>query len=113
MTIKFIILAIFIMAMAIPSAASASTRFCGYVSKGLGVRAVGPTSCSFAKATANTYLAQYATGSPLPARYIRVHSKVTHLDYTMFCRIRHFSAIDANPYLLCTGGNNARVEVWS
>ena len=101
--IKLIILTLTILVMAVSAASASSDRFCAHSSNGLGVWAIGPTSCSFAKATANTYLAQHRA-------HIRVYSHVTHRSYNMWCRtIKTYDS----PYLLCTGANNARVEIRS
>lgn len=99
------IITILVLLVAAASAATAqasSHRYCGLATNGLAVHAVGPTSCSFAKATANTYLAQrHGT--------VRVYSRVTHRSYTMHCSFP--SDGEGETYLLCTGANHARVEV--
>jgi hypothetical protein len=81
-------------------------RSCGMAWNGLGVVANKVTSCSFAKAAANTYLAQRT-------RNIRVYSKVTHRHYNMTARMAHWPGPDADPYLLITGGKGAKVKVVS
>ena len=88
---------------------SAVQCLCGYTVGGEAVEAVGPTtSCSFAKATISAYLAATARSAGWPAIHIRVHSRVTHHNYVMWCHKAHFVG-ESNPYVKCTGRNGATV----
>jgi hypothetical protein len=86
--------------------ASQPARYCGAALNGLAIRAIGPTSCQFAKGTANTYLAHGHSR-------VRMYSDATHRYYIMRCRHVRGPGPDANPYILCTGANHARVEITS
>jgi hypothetical protein len=88
---------------------AAPLRYCGTSSAAgyLGVVAIGPTSCAFARTTMITW---WQNGRP---SRVRVYSKVTHRWYSMRCGIEEFPGPDANPHGVCRGGNGAHAELRS
>lgn len=108
---RLVLLAGALVALAVPvaSAEAAPVRYCGTSPAAgyLGVVAVGPTSCAFARAT---MVAWWRHGRP--AR-VRVFSRATGRWYTMRCGIEEFRGPDANPHGVCRGGNGAHAELRS
>jgi hypothetical protein len=100
-------------AVLLAARSEAATRFCGSASDGLGVVATN-ASCAFARATANHYLrliaGRSAPGLP-PRRTFPVHSAATGRTYKMTCRGVEIGHQD--PFILCTGANNARIRLVS
>jgi hypothetical protein len=98
-------------AEAAPSKSCASGASVGH----LGVVAVGPTSCAFARDTLAKWwrvapTVEYSWGYGLAARTVRVRSRTTGRYYTMRCRM--ISTQDS-PYGRCTGGNGADARLYS
>jgi hypothetical protein len=106
-------------AFAVSEAAEASTaRYCGTTADGFpGLRAVGPTSCGFAKRVGNAwerkhvplYEIRASMWMPRPA-WVRAYSPKMHWSYRMYCRTK---LTRESPYVTCTGGNGARVDLVS
>ena len=106
-------------ALAVSEAAEASTaRYCGTTADGFpGLRAVGPTSCGFAKRVGNawerkrvpSYEIRASMWMPQPA-WVRAYSPKMHGSYRMYCRTK---LTRESPYVTCAGGNGARVDLVS
>lgn len=108
---RLLLLAGAVVALAVPvaSAEGATVRYCGTSASAgyLGIVAVGPTSCSFARAT---MISWWRHGRP---SRVRVFSRATGRWYTMRCRVESFRGPDANPHGVCRGGHGARAELRS
>ena len=106
-------------ALAVSEAAEASTaRYCGTTADGFpGLRALGATSCGFAKRVGNawerknvpSYEIRASMWMPRPA-WVRAYSPKMDRSYRMYCRpvLKRDS-----PFVMCTGGNGARVDLVS
>ena len=93
-------------------------RFCGTTADGFpGVMAVGPTTCGFARNVGTGFdrkrvpLIEWRRGMYMPKpTWVRAWSSKMHRTYRMHCRPR--LTVDS-PFVSCTGGNGARVDLVS
>jgi hypothetical protein len=93
-------------------------RYCGTTADGFpGVMAVGPTTCGFARNVGTTLdrqrvpLIEWRPNMYMPKpTSIRAWSSKMGRTYRMHCRPR---LTTDSPYLSCTGGNGARVDLVS
>lgn len=107
--------AVLVALVAPASADAAPTKRCGATANGLGIIAVGPTSCEFARRVVrrvqHTRVVEVRPNVwMLGPRTVRVYSPVTGRSYRMRCRAR---VTPDSPSYACTGGSRARVEIRS
>jgi hypothetical protein len=101
-----------ITAMGLPAGALASggppqhAKHCGHTAHGLGVLANKHTSCPFARVLGNKFLTRYTARSAWVSAYSRA------ADRTVTLRCREVRTWDS-PYIVCSGGNRARLWVVS
>lgn len=110
--------AVVLVAAAPASAEASPRRYCGTTADGFpGVMAVGPTTCGFARNVGTGFdskrvpLIEWRPSMymPKPTR-IRAWSSKTRRTYRMHCRPR---LTTDSPFVSCTGGNGARVDLVS
>jgi hypothetical protein len=102
---------------AAPADAASPRDYCGTTADGFpGVMAVGPTTCGFASNVATTFdrkrvpLFEWRRNTYMPKpTWIRAWSSTTRRTYRMHCRPRS----GPSPFVTCTGGNGARVDLVS
>jgi hypothetical protein len=115
--LALIVVGAVVLASAAPADAS-SRRYCGTTADGFpGVMAVGPTTCGFARNVGTTFdrkrvrLIEWRRNMYMPKpTSIRAWSSKTRRTYRMHCRPR---LTTDSPYVSCTGGNDARVDLVS
>jgi hypothetical protein len=102
----------------VADAEAATWRSCGTTADGFpGVVGVGPTSCGFAKRVANAFEAKRMPSYEIRphiwmprATWVRAYSPKMHRSYRMYC---HPRMTRESPYVTCTGGKGARVNLVS
>ena len=105
-----------VLVAAAPANAEAS-RYCGTTADGFpGIRAVGPTTCAFARNVGTAFdrkrvpLFEWRQNTYMPRpTWIRAWSSKMRRSYRMYCRPRS----GPSPFVSCTGGNGARVDLLS